>query len=364
MTQIITRYFESADQAKSVYRELVTIRRFSPRILSLYSAKDGLAYQLAKSQIDPETAKHYEGLVAKTGSVLLVRAGYKPLSVAQTFRDVTAEMGAADLGDLVEEVRVSDKKARGLSVLQDHPHILARPIDSTNVNTHMADWPIPLINRRKPFRGSVIEPHGRMASWPIALLLPGNKRYGRFPFDFLIPGHKFMAKFPFDHLVPGHKFMAKFPFGHIVPGHKFMANFPFGHIVPGHKFMAKFPFGHLVPGHRHMANWPFPHLIDGKTGTNALMPGGPRMANFPISLLSGRKPFDQSIFGRHARMANFPLPLISRRVPFSESAFPRHARMADVILPLILRDSSTASPSAGSGFSLSKFLNFPTILRR
>ena len=244
MTKIITRYFESVHQAQDVYRELVNTRRFSPRILTLYTSADGLADKLISAKVIPETAKAYETHVATSGAVLLVRAGYKPLSVAQTTRDVTAEMGAADLGSLVEEVTVEDDPNYSLSILRDHPHILARPIDSTNPNTRMADWPIPLISRRKPFTGSVIERHGRMASWPIDLLLPGSVRYGRFPFDLLVPGQKFMAKFPF---------------GHIVPGHKFMAKFPFGQIVPGHKYMAKYPIAHQEQGHRNMANWILPH---------------------------------------------------------------------------------------------------------
>lgn len=318
MTQIITRYFESIDQAQSVYRELVRIRRFSPRIISMYTSADGLLEKLTTAKVDPGTAKAYEKHLAKSGAVLLVRAGYKPLSVAQTTRDVMAEMGAMSMGELVEEVTVEDEPDHRLSVLQDHPHILARPIDSAIPNPHMADWPIPLISRRKPFRGSVIEPHGRMASWPIDLLLPGNKRYGRWPFDLLVPGHKHMAKFPFAHIVPGHKFMAKFPFAHIVPGHKFIAKFPFAHLVPGHKFMAKFTFGHIVPGHPRMANWPFPLLINGKQHTNSLVPGHKFMAKFPFAhLVPGHKfmarfPFGHIVPG-HKYMANWILPHTSAK---------------------------------------------------
>lgn len=349
MTQIITRYFDSVDQAQTVYRELVRIRRFSPRILSLYSTADGLADKLTATKVDPKTSKAYQKRVQDGGAVLLVRAGYKPLSVAQAFRDVTAEMGAADLGDLVEEVTVKDKPTYGLSVLADHPHMLTRPIDSTDFNPHMADWPIPLISRRKPFRGSVIEPHGHMASWPFPLLSDRKPYAGS-----IIAPHARMANF----LLP--LLSDRKPYDRsIFARHARMANFPIPLISRRKPYT-----GSLFPRHQRVANWPFPHLINGKTGTNALIPGGPRMANFPISLLSARKPYDKSIFGRHARMANFPFPLISRRIPFSGSAFPRHARMADAILPLIIRRSDAASPSKGSGFSFSRLLGLPTIIRR
>jgi hypothetical protein len=365
MTKVITRYFESAEKARAARHELVQRQRFSPRIVQYFATADGLAADLKSAHVDADTADAYQSRVAKGGAVLLVRADYKPLNVARTAREVTAAYGAADMGGMIEEVVVKvDHDPLASSLLLDHPLLLSKPRDPQSTTFHMANWPIPLISRRKPMTESVIEPHARMANWPIGLLAPSEVRYGRFPFGLLVPGHKFMAKFPFGHIVPGHKFMAKFPFGHIVPGHKFMAKFPFGHIVPGHKFMAKFPFGHLVPDHRRMANWPFPLLINGKTGTNALMPGGPRMANFPIPLISRRKPSNRSIFSRHARMANFPLPLISQRKPYTGSVFPRHARMADMILPLVIRKSETTTPDADKRYSLSRMLGMPTVIQR
>ena len=297
MTNIITRYFESAEQAKAVAFELVYRQRLSPRIIDLHDSAEGLVDALTPFQVLPETAAAYQTRIAESGgAVMLVRAGIRPLAVAKTTRQVCAAMGAVDMGDVVEEVRVKDPPS-SLSVLRDHRHMMSRPLWFKSGNSHMADWPLPLISRRPPFTGKVIEPHARMATWPIDLLLPGNKRYGRFPFDFLVPGHKFMAKFPFAHLVPGHKFMAKFPFGHLVPHKVRYGGFPFGLLVPGQKFMAKFPFGHLVPGHRRMANWPIPLLINGKQGQNALIPGHKYQAKFPI---------DHLVPG-HKYMANFPI---------------------------------------------------------
>jgi hypothetical protein len=58
------------------------------------------------------TAKEYEKQVKKGGAVVLVRAGYRPLGVAQTARDVAEEMGAIDLGDLVEEVYLNEGPER------------------------------------------------------------------------------------------------------------------------------------------------------------------------------------------------------------------------------------------------------------
>ena len=312
MTNIITRYFPSASRARDVAYEMIEREGFPARIVKYYDQADGLADKLGKQLVDPDAAKTYAARMDKSGgAVLLVRAKARPLAAAKKARALFEKMGVETISGITEDVYFRDGREGPLARYREVPHIFTRPSGRPYKTTFMANWPIPLISRRKPATPSVIRPHGRMASWPIGLLLPGNVRYGRFPFDFLVPGHKFMAKFPFDHLIPGHKFMANFPFGHIVPGHKFMANFPFGHIVPGHKFMAKFPFGHLVPGQPRMANWPFPLLIDGEKHTNSLVPGHKYMAKFPFAhIVPGHKfqakfPFGHIVPG-HKFMAKFP----------------------------------------------------------
>lgn len=369
MTKIITRCYRSREQARAVCRELIEMQNFSPRIVDLFDSAEGLDDALTGAHVDPETARAYAAEVAKGGAVVLVSAGYRPLGVAQTTRDVAAEMGALDMGDLVEEVYVRSRPERfSNSLLLDHPRLLTRNRAPGSTTYHMANWPIPLISRRKPVTESIIDAHAYMADRPIGHLVPHNVRYGRFPFDLLVPGHKFMAKFPFGHIVPGHRFMAKFPFAHIVPGHRHMAGIPFGHIVPGHRFMAKFPFGHLVPGGMRMANWPFPLLINGKPGTNSLVPGQKYMARFPFDhLIPGHKlqagfPFGHIVPG-HKHQANFPIPLISRRKPADSYAFPRHAHMANMILPLVTRSSERA-PDADKRWSLSRWLGLPTLMPR
>lgn len=369
MTKIISRLYGSASQARRVRRELIEMQKFSPRIIDLFDKADGLVDALAEADVETATAKEYEKHVKKGGAVVVVRAGYRPLGVAQTTRDVAAEMGAVDMGDLVEEVYVKDAPERfSNSLLLDHPKLLTRNRAPGSTTYHMANWPIPLISRRKPANETTIMRDTYMADKPIGHLVPHEKRYGRFPFDLLVPGQKFMAKFPFGHIVPGHKFMAKFPFAHIVPGHKHMAGFPFGHIVPGHKFMAKFPFGHLVPGGARMANWPFPLLINGQPGTNSLVPGQKYMARFPFDhLIPGHKhqagfPFGHIVPG-HKHQANFPIPLISKRKPADPYAFPRHAHMANFILPLITK-SSTAAPDGDKRWSFSRWLGLPTLKER
>ncbi len=313
MTQIITRYFDSAANARAATNELIQYRRVSAKIVRLYETGNGLAENLAEKSVDPATAAAYQDRMASGGAVVLVEAGYQPLGVAQMTREVVAEKGAADMGGLTEEVYVKERLQPTLSILDDHRRIMTRPRDPDSTNYYMADWPIPLISRRKPWNDSLFPRHARMANWPIDLLVPGHKFMANFPIAHLIPGHKYMAKFPFAHIVPGHKYMANFPFGHIVPGHKFMANFPFAHIVPGHKFMANFPFGHLVPGGRRMANWPFPLLINGKQHTNSLVPGHKYMAKFPFA----------HIVPGHKYMANFPFGHI----------VPNHKYMANFIWP-------------------------------
>ena len=308
MTQLITRYFESEDKALAVKRSL-QFQKFPGTDLMVLTDAKGLVGKLVAEKVEEATAKAYETKLKKGGAVLVARATYKPLGAAKLTRRET--IGAVDMGDLVEEVYIKDRPGETVKIFNDHPHMLTRRLDSTRRSNYMADWPIPLINRRKPDDNFLFPRHQRMASWPIGLLLPGTVRYGRFPFDYLIPGHKHQADKPIGLLVPGGKRYARFPFDLLVPGQKYMAKFPFAHIVPGHKHMAKFPFGHLVPKGMRMANWPFPLLINGKQGTNSLVPGQKYMAKFPFAhLVPGHKyqakfPFGHIVPG-HRYMAKFP----------------------------------------------------------
>ncbi|GAB5512235.1 MAG: hypothetical protein Rhims3KO_36360 [Hyphomicrobiales bacterium] len=311
MTQVITRYFESAEKAFSAKRSL-QFERFPRTALRIFTETDGLVEELTAQNVDEAAAKAYAKRLGKGGAVLLANATYKPLGAAKLVRQVTADIGAVDMGDVVEEVYVKDRPGQTVNILNDHPLFLTRARDESPTGYYMADWPIPLISRRKPGDAFAFPRHSRMASWPIGLLLPGSTRYGRFPFDFLIPGHKHQADKPIGLLLSGKRRFGRFPFGLLVPGNKFMAKFPIAHLVPGHKFMAKFPFAHLVPGHPRMANWPFPLLINGKQGTNSLVPGHKFMAKFPIAhLVPGHKymakfPFAHIVPG-HKFMAKFPI---------------------------------------------------------
>lgn len=343
MTQIITRYFESADKAHETRSEMVNILRFSRGIIDVYDHADGLVDALVTQSVEKATAQAYAKRMAKGGAVMLVRAGYKPLCVAQTTRDVTTEAGAVELAGLVEEVSVKDPvKTGGNSILEEHPHMLMTQRDLGSDNVHMANWPIPLISRRKPSTVSLIPLHARMANFPIPLT---DRRK---PFTgSIIARHGRMANFPIP-LISNRK-----PFtGSIFAPHARMANFP----IP--LISRRKPFNRsLIPRHGRMASVPVPLLINQEMGSHALMPGAPRMANFPIPLLSNRKPYTGSIVSKHGRMANFPISLISRRKPFTGSAIPRHGRMANFILPLIIK-------RGGKGFSFSKLIGMPTLTSR
>ncbi len=360
MTTVITRYFDNAAQARAAKSELVHRRRLSVRIVDLFDSAGGLAEKLMAADVTGDTARAYEARMANGGAVLMVQAGHKPLGVAQITRDVMAEMGAAAMGGLVEEVYVKETRAPLLSVLADQPLMLTRQRDPDSTDFHMADWPIPLISRRKPsshfafppharmasfpfplsykeamgeeykpYTKSIFGRHARMANWPIGLLAPSNVRYGRFPIGLLVPGNGFMAKFPFGHIVPGHKFYAKWPIGHLVPrSWRRMANWPFpllingkqgeNSLVPGNKFMANWPIRHLVPGHKHYASFPIGLKVShnrryGRFPFGLLVPGQKFMANFPFGhLVPGHKhyakwPFDHLVPG-HKYMANWIWP--------------------------------------------------------
>ena len=349
MTKIITRYFDSVDQARSVTQELVNMQQFSPKILDLYEGTEGLVEALTAAHVDAATAQAYQDRLASGGAVLLVRAGYKPLNVARTTREVTAAMGAADMGDLVEEVYVKDDVRRPSSILRDHPLILTKRRSPGSTNYYMANWPIPLVIRRKPFTRRVGRVMGPWTGYPFPLLSDRKPFTGS-----IFSRHARMANWPIP-LISRRK-----PFtGSIIGRHARMANFPIP-LISRRKLYS----GTLIGRHTRMANWPFPLLMNGERGTNALIPGNPRMANFPIPLLSGRKPFTGSIFPRHARMAAFPIPLISRRKPYTGSIIPKHARMADVILPLTIKRGDATQPDAGQRNSLSRMLGWPTIIKR
>ena len=349
MTQVITRYFDSAAQAQAVKDELVRHHGLSRTIVNVYNSADGLADALSGADVDPDTAKAYEKRVSDRGAVLMVRAGYKPLGVARITREVTADMGAIALPDATEEVYVKEDQRLSLSVLADHPLMLTRRHDPNSTKYHMADWPIRLISRRKPMDAFAFPRHARMAKFPVPLILRRTPYTGS-----IFPRHARMANFPIP-LISRRKPFDRFAF----PRHARMANFPIP-LISRRKPFDRFAF----PRHARMATWPFPLLINGETGQNALIPGQPYMANFPIRLISKREPFDGSIIPRHARMAKFPIPLISRRKPYSGFAFSRHARMANFPLPLVIRRSETAAADGGQGFSLSKLLRLPTLIRR
>lgn len=349
MTQVITRYFDSAKKAQDAKYELIKIHRLSHRILKTFDEREGLRNALASENVEPETIQTYEQQMANGGVVMLVRAGFKPLGVAQITRNVTAKAGAAKFDGLTEEIYVKESLRRRLSILQGHPHILTHEKDPDRTNFHMADWPIPLINRRKPARNSLTGRNFHFTKF----FLPLTDRRKPYTGSIVAP-HARMADFPLP-LISTRK-----PFtGSIIPRHARMANFPI-RLISRRK-----PFNRsLIPRHGRMASVPIPLLINDKTGTNALMPGAPRMANFPIPLLSQRKPFTGSIIPRHARMASFPIRLISRRKPFTGTIVPRHGRMANFILPLIIRRENTASEKGGEGFSFSKLLGIPTLTQR
>ena len=163
------------------------------------------------------TATAYEKHVARGGAVVLVRAGYRPLGVAQTTRDVADAMGALDMSDLVEEVYLKEgPEPLSGKILLDHPRLLTRDRVPGSTTYHMADWPIPLISRRKPIRESIIPPHAHMANWPIPLISR------RKPADnFAFPRHARMAAFPIP-LISRRKPADRFAF----PRHARMANWP------------------------------------------------------------------------------------------------------------------------------------------
>ena len=127
MAKFITRYFESAEDANKTRTELLRARRLPPRIVSVYDKADELGALMDAAPVAKGTVDAYKKRLAKGGAVMAVRAGYQPLGVARIAREVMAEMGAVDMGDVVEEVYVKDEPKRGADkILADHPRFLSR----------------------------------------------------------------------------------------------------------------------------------------------------------------------------------------------------------------------------------------------
>lgn len=248
MTQVITRYFESAKQARATRHELLHRRRFSGWIVHLFEVADGLADKLAAKNVEAKTAKAYAKYLKLGGAVLLVQAGSKPLGGAKITRDAMTAMGATALDGLMEEVRVQDLPKTMLGVLNDHPHMLTRERDPYNTNFYMANWPIPLISRHKPMSLSMFPKHARMASFPISLI---------------------SRRKPFT--------------GTAIGRHTRMANGPFLHLTNG-----KQGTNSLVPGGARMANFPISLISDRQPTNRSIFPKHARMANFPLPLISRR----------------------------------------------------------------------------
>ncbi|MGA9409480.1 MAG: PucR family transcriptional regulator [Roseobacter sp.] len=348
MTQVISRYFESASNGLDVKRTL-QFEGFPTKDMLIFTDPKGLVDALVEEHVDPETAAAYEKRLQSGGAVFVAKATYRPLGAAKLTRKALAEMGPVNMGGLTEEVYVKDRPGRTASILNEHPLMLSRSRDRSPTGYYMADWPIPLISRRKPSDNFLFPRHARMASFPFPLI--SRRR----PSDaFAFPRHARMANYPIP-LLSRRKPADNFAF----PRHARMANFPIPLISRRKPYT-----GTVIGRHTRMANWPFPLLINGKTGTNALIPGGPRMANFPIPLLSDRKPVDKFAFPRHARMANFPIGLTSKRKPMDKFAFPRHARMADAILPLVIKHGESEVSAGARAFSFSKLLGLSTLKRR
>ncbi|MEM6889237.1 MAG: PucR family transcriptional regulator [Pseudomonadota bacterium] len=347
MTTVITRFFDSASQARKLRRELL-FANFPRQNVTVFGTAEGLVDTLKEMRVDAATAEAYEHRVARGGAVALVVVRYKPLGGAATARVMMAEMGATRLGNLPEEVFIKDPLEKPASVLAHHPHYLLADRDPESTTYHMANWPIPLISRRKPYSDTLLGRHARMAEWPLPLTARLKPRD-----EFAFPRHARMANLVLPLTIrraPSDNF--------IFPRHARMAEWPLA-LTNRRK-----PYtGSVIGRDTRMANWPFPLLINGKQGQNSIVPNGARMANFPIPLTSDRKPVDKFAFPRHARMADLFLPLVNRRKPFTGTIIPRHGRMANFLLPLIAKQRAKDT-GEDSGFSLSKFFGIPTLSRR
>jgi hypothetical protein len=141
--------------------------------VGLYDKADGLSDALASAHVQTATAKEYEKRVKKGGAVVLVRAGLPPAWRGPDHPRRGRRMGAVDMG---EPCRGGLCQRGARAVLELAPArsspLLTRNRVPGSTTYHMANWPIPLISRRKPMTESIIEPHAYMADKPIGHLVP------------------------------------------------------------------------------------------------------------------------------------------------------------------------------------------------
>ncbi|MEM6374754.1 MAG: hypothetical protein AAF686_00850 [Pseudomonadota bacterium] len=318
MTTYISRYFDSTQAALDAKFELTQRRNVSPRIVQLYRSAESLVDALTKDHVEEKTARTYlDKMTSSGGAVLLVRAGFKPLNVAQTFRTVTEQMGAVDMGNLKEEVYIKQVPSKGSNLIPGNPLLLTKERDPDFDNYHMANWPIPLIKRRVPYSDSLFPRHARMASWPVPLLYRDAVGEDYKPFtESIFPRHARMASWPIGLLAPERVRYGRFPFGLLASHRVRYGRFPFGLLASHKRRYGRFPFDLLVPGGRRMANWPFPLLINGKQHTNSLAPRDIRYGRFPFDLLVrhdrryGRFPFG-FLVSHNRRYGRFPFGLLA-----------------------------------------------------
>ena len=234
MTQIITRYFASCQARKArMNGEIVDFHR----IIDVFDGADGLSAKLTAQSVAKDTADAYQARMAQGGAVMLVRAGYKPLGVAKTTRQITARFGAADLAPLDEEVLIKDPPKLGHQHTRRSPAYPESHPESGQTDHRMADWPIPLISRRKPYSESMFPRHARMAAFPIPL----TDRRKPFTGSIFAP-HARMANFPLP-LISRRK-----PFtGSIIAPHARMG-FPLP-LISRHRYSQSV----IIPRHGRMA---------------------------------------------------------------------------------------------------------------
>lgn len=126
MTNIITRYVESAHKARDIAFEMIERQRFPANIVSIHDKADGLGDLLAARQVEAKTAKAYEARLKSDGGVIMmVRGTSRPLAVAKKTRVLFEEMGVAETVGLVEEVVIKERGPRPrLSQFRERPHIM------------------------------------------------------------------------------------------------------------------------------------------------------------------------------------------------------------------------------------------------
>jgi hypothetical protein len=169
MTKIITRVFADEAQAKAAVDRLKL--KFVPkRDLRIITGSASAEEQLQRAEVHESAVAPYAEQLANGHTVVVVRAGYKPLGAAKITREVLSKFDTIDVPVAVEESKAPWRPDHAPSILKDHPLFLTNA-DVETPGRISDGLGLPPLTARKT-KHSVMSGDKRISRtfWPMPLL--------------------------------------------------------------------------------------------------------------------------------------------------------------------------------------------------